>query len=224
MKNTKKATTLLLSSFLLILGACQQQKKQESKEDEPTHEEPKERVKPPEQIISIEESKKLFDNYTKNRVESIQAYELEVNRDEDFHVARFSSFDYKTFKQYMAYIEQEAKAAKVDITTLRFYFANYPNEKEFPDGRKVVHPRQNSIFVVPTIDVDGENYGFFIGANGKAELIKNAIRSDGIGSKVDDDEKSYASFAPTAAPTPPFIGGSLAMDRSSSGPPPSPDY
>lgn len=222
MKNTKKATTLLLSSFLLILGACQQQKKQE-----PKHEEPRERVKPPEQIISIEESKKLFDNYTKNRVESIQAYELEVNRDENFKVSRFSSFDYATFKQYMAYIEQEAKAAKVDITTLRFYFANYPNEKEFPDGRKVVHPRQNSLFVVPTINVDGENYGFFIGANGKAELIKNAIKADGIGSNAENDEKSYASFAPTFSPTAvtvPYVGGSLAMDRSSSGPPPSPDY
>lgn len=223
MKNTKKATTLLLSSFLLILGACQQQKKQESKEDEPTQEEPRERVKPPEQIISIEESKKLFDNYTKNRVESIQAYELEVNKDENFKVARFSSFDYATFKQYMAYIEQEAKAAKVDITTLRFYFANYPNEKEFPDGRKVVHPRQNSLFVVPTIDVDGENFGFFIGANGKAELIKNAVKADGIGSSGKDGEKSYASFAPTITPAP-YSGGSLAMDRSSSGPPPSPDY
>ncbi|WP_420320052.1 hypothetical protein [Flagellimonas sp.] len=220
MKNLKTAFAMLLGSFILILGAC----KQAQKTEEP-NEEPKERVKPPEQIISLEESKSLYDNYSKNRVELIQQFEMEQNQDEGFRPARFSSWDYATIKQYMAFIEQEAKDAKVDISSLRFYFGNYPNKERFPDGKKVVHPRQNSVFIVPTINVDGQNYGFYIGEDGEAKLIKDAVGANGIGNIEIKEQKAYASFAPSLMTAPPQNGGqSLTMNRSTSGPPPSSDY
>ncbi|SNZ01826.1 hypothetical protein [Flagellimonas pacifica] len=220
MKNTKKVTTSFLVVMFLILGACQPK----PKKDEP-HEEPREKVKPPEQIISLEESKSLYDNYTRNRVDLIQQFEKEQHEDDSFNVARFSSFDFKTVKQYIAFVEQEAKAANVDVTSLRFYFANYPNKEKFPDGRKVVHPRQNSVFVVPTMNVDGEDYGFYIGEDGKAKLIKDAVGANGIGHSSEKSNKSYASLIPiSSAPTAVYGRQSLAMDKGSSGPPPHTDY
>ncbi|PWL38164.1 hypothetical protein DKG77_07720 [Flagellimonas aquimarina] len=221
MKNTRKIATLLLGSMFLILGACQEK----TKKEEPPHEEPRERVKPPEQIISLEESKELYDNYSKNRVELIQSYEREENDDEKFKAARYTSWDYKTLKQYMAFIEQEAKDAKVDISTVRFYFGNYPNKEKFPDGKKVVHPRQNSIFMLPTIKIDSLDYGFYIGEDGKAKLIKDAVGAKGMGSISKNDEKSYAGFAPSfSSPPALFAGQSLNMNHGSSGPPPNNDF
>lgn len=219
MKNTPKVTHLLMALMFLALASCQHKEKKE----EP-REEPKERVKPPKQIISIEESRSLYDNYSKNRVDIIQQFEAERSPERKFDVARFSSFDYATIKQYMAFIEQEAKDAKVDISSLRFYFANYPDKEKFPDGKRIVHPRQNSIFIVPTIEVDGQDFGFYIGEDGEAKLIKDTKHAQGIGENGNGSKKAYASFAPTLS-APVLQGGqSLNLNRGSSSPPPPGDF
>ncbi|MDC6366756.1 MULTISPECIES: hypothetical protein [Flavobacteriaceae] len=223
MKNTRKAALIFLGSLLLMLGSCKQVQKEET--SEPALEKPREeKVAPPQGIISLEESKSLYDNYSKNRVEIIQAFELETNDDENFKAARFSSFGYEEIKQYMAFIEQEAKGAGVDISSLRLYFANYPNKKDFPDGKKIVHPRQNSIFIVPTMKVDGHEYGFYIGEDGKAKLIKNAVGANEIGSTQKTKQRSYASFAPTTSAPATYASQSLTLNRGSAGPPPDADY
>ncbi|RDY60844.1 hypothetical protein [Flagellimonas nanhaiensis] len=223
MKNTRNTATLFLVSLSLMLGACQQGQKKESSEPEsPKHQQ--ERVAPPKGIITLEESKSLYDNYTRNRVDVIQQFEAEQNDDEKFEVARFTSFEYSEIKQYMAYIEQEAKGAGVDISSLRFYFANYPNKEKFPDGKKIVHPRQNSIFLVPTINVDGKDFGFYIGADGKAKLIKDAMDAKGMGQTSGEKTKSYASFVPTLSPSPAMQEGSLNLNRGNSSPPPPGDF
>ncbi|NDV43544.1 hypothetical protein [Flagellimonas sediminis] len=219
MKNNRKVALAFLSIFVLFLGACQQG----PKKDEPRNSEPpqEEKVSPPEGIISLEESKSLYDNYTKNRVDMIHQYEAERSPDTKFEAARFTSFTYAEIKQYMAYIEQEASMANVEISSLRFYFANYPDKEHFPDGKKIVHPRQNSMFIVPTMKVDGEDYGFYIGADGKAKLIKDAVGTKGMGQNSIDGEKSYASFAPTLFQT---GDKSLDLNHGGSGPPPFTDF
>ncbi|MEO0902721.1 MAG: hypothetical protein AAFY00_12210, partial [Bacteroidota bacterium] len=107
----KNAQMLVLGGLLLIATSCQERPQQK----EPEKEEPKE-VKPPSDIISIDDSKSLYDNYTRNRVEPIMAHEKEMNDDEDFEVARFVDFDYDMMKRYIAFVEQEAKKAKVDVS------------------------------------------------------------------------------------------------------------
>ena len=223
MKNTRTMTSILVCVFLLMLGACKPSQEKEGP-GEGDHDEKKERVKPPKQIISLKESKSLYDNYTKNRVELIEDFERQQHPDKDFEAARYTAFDYSAIKQYIAFIEQEADSAGVDISTLRLYFANYPKEEKFPDGKEVVHPRQNSIFIVPTIKVDGRDFGFYIGADGKAKLIKDAAQEKGMGSTEKDVQKSYASFVPNfSAAT--FQGGqSLNFNRGNAGPPPPDDY
>lgn len=223
MKNLKKVGTVLLGALLVTLAACQQgPKKQEP--SEPVSEE-QERVEPPSGIISLEESKSLYDNYTKNRLDIIQRYEAERSPEKKFEASRFTSFTYDDIKQYMAYIEQEAKEAQVDISSLRFYFANYPDQEDFPDGKKIVHPRQNSLFIVPTMKVNGEDYGFYIGEDGKAKLIKDAVGAKGIGNNAEAGEKSYAGFVPSTATTTSLQETkSLALNKGGSGPPPWGDY
>ncbi|NAY93041.1 hypothetical protein GTQ34_14040 [Muricauda sp. JGD-17] len=224
MNKTRTLTSILIGVFLLMLGACQPaQKKEDSSETEV--EEKQERVKAPEQIISLEESKSLYDNYTRKRVDLIQDFETQQDPDSKFEASRFTAFDYATIKQYIAFIEQEADSAGVDISSLRFYFGNYPNKEKFPDGKRVVHPRQNSIFIVPTINVDGQDFGFYIGKDGKAQLIKDAVAEKGMGSTQSQGQKSYASFAPnfsTAATQ--TAGQSLNLNRGSSSPPPPGDF
>lgn len=213
MKNNRKVAIAFLGTVLLFMGACQQgPKKDEPKDSEPPHEE---KISPPEGIISLEESKSLYDNYTRNRVGMIEKYEMEQYPDEKYVPARFSSFTYADIKQYMAYIEQEAKGANVEISSLRFYFANYPKNERFPDGKKIEHPRQNSIFIVPTMIVDGEEHGFYIGADGKAKLIKNKVGQSSVGDKS-EKTKSYASMVPISMQD----DTSLNLNHGNSGPPP----
>lgn len=223
MKNLKKVATVLLGGFLLVLGSCQQGPKKEEPEESKAAM-GQERVEPPKGIISLEESKSLYDNYTKNRLEIIQRYEAERNSEDKFEASRFTSFSYADIKQYMAYIEQEAKGAQVDISSLRFYFANYPDKPDFPDGKKIVHPRQNSIFIVPTMKTADGEYGFYIGEDGKAKLIKNAVGETAVGSTAKNGNKSYASFAPNFANSSMVEGKSLTMNQGGSGPPPWGDY
>nr|WP_297783701.1 hypothetical protein [uncultured Allomuricauda sp.] len=215
MKHNRKALIAFLGASLLFFGACQQgPKKEESTEPQ------EEKVTPPEGIISLEESKSLYDNYTKNRVDMIQQFEEERSPEKKFEAARFTSFTYDDMKNYMAYVEQEAAAAGVKISSLRLYFANYPDKPDFPDGKKIVHPRQNSIFIVPTTTVDGDEYGFYIGADGKAKPIKDAIGNPETGSK-DAANTSQASFAPSLFQD---DSKSLNLNHGGSGPPPYTDF
>lgn len=227
MENSKQLLASVLSLLLLSMISCQDKSKKNG-DEKPTEEEPKtEMVKAPEGIISLSEAKSIYTNYTENRVGIIEDYEQRTHQAPDFKAARYADFDYETIKQYIAYIDQEAEKAGVEkVTKLRVYFANYPDEEIF-GGKKVVHPRQNTLFMVPTLNQEGQNYGFFIGPDGKAELIKNAVQSDGkgMGSTYSDQTKSYAGFAPSFSTPPNFYqGGSLTLNHSGSGPPPTGDF
>lgn len=207
-------------------------------------------VDAPKQIIAVDEAKGFYDDYTNRRVPLIQRYEDSINRARandkmrqmqqqgdtskaqaeaepaQFDVARYVYYDYATIKQYMEYIEQEAKMANVEISTLRLYFSNYPDDPQF------VHPRQNSIMLSPTLKKGDRDYLFYIGElDGKAEavLLDNAfgpMKADGMGDGSTRKGKSYASFVPslgTNRPNPamPLQGGkSMTLNRGNGVPPP----
>jgi len=218
MKNLGKIAALLSASTLLFLAACQEA----PKKGDPPGAGDQEKVDPPNGLITLGESKELYDNYTRNRVGLIQDFEQDRNPEGKFEPARFSAFSFAEIKQYMDFIEQEAKGAKVDISSLRFYFANYPDQEKFPDGDKVVHPKQNSIFIVPTMKVDGQDYGFYIGADGKAKLIKDAQGKRGTGQTPKTGNRAEAGFLPSSAPV--YADQSLNLNHGTSGPPPHSDF
>ncbi|MGO3181746.1 MAG: hypothetical protein ACTIJ9_02835 [Aequorivita sp.] len=151
---TKIINPLLLLIFInLMFVGCQEV----SDDQEPGP------VKPPQQIISVERATEMYDNYSSRRVPSIKKYEDSIASDTaPFTPTRYAEYDLETIKQYVAYVEYQAKLAKVDVKTLRFYLSNYPNSEKFANGDKVRYPRRNSLFVLPTMEYKGENVGFSI--------------------------------------------------------------
>lgn len=205
MQNLKSTTAKAFLVSLLVFGlaSCKPEK---DKGTDPKAEDIT--VKAPAQIVTVAQAKSMYDAYGERRVGLIEKYENEQNPDKKFDVARFGYYDYQTIKEYLAYIEQEAKKANVEISTLRFYFSNYPDQETFPDGRKIKHPRQNSFFIIPTIkNTDNEDYAFYIreGDDGKSlpMLLTDNLnpKKDGqLGQVESANRKSEASFIPSVSP------------------------
>lgn len=217
MKNLKRKTPRLLWILFVLVFlhlSCTEARKEEEKENK--------EVKPPSQIVSVAKAKTMYDNYTERRVPLIQRYEDSINGyKKKFDVARYVSYDYATMKQYMAYIEQEAKLANVDISTIRFYFSNYPDSSQY------VHPRQNSILLSPTVKKENRDYLFYIGSfEGQSMpiLLNEAFGplDKGLGEASMKKSKAYASFVPnTNIPfTLPYQGGKSVTMNSGTGVPP----
>lgn len=219
MKTTHKFVFKIMLLFLCssFLISCEDKTSNEKEDEKPI-------VEAPSNIISLNEADVIYDNYSKHRVALIEPYETQQRSPEEkFKASRFVDFDYETMKQYIAYVDQEAaKAGVKKITKLRLYFANYPNKENFPNKKKVIHPRQNSIFMVPTLDKGGINYGFYIGENGKASLITDwkANLGKGMGS-LEQNQKAYAGFSWNSN----LAGdGSLTLNFGHGGPPPDSDF
>ncbi len=229
MKHSKQLLIGLFAILLVSTISCKDKERENNDEKLGQEKVQNQEIEAPEGIISLNDAKSIYDNYTKNRVGIIEEYENKTRKSPDFQAARFVDFDYETIKQYIDYVDQEAEKAGVEkVTKLRVYLANYPDEEVFA-GKEVVHPKQNSVFMVPTLNVDGQNYGFYIGSDGKAALIKNAVgaKGQGMGDASRPTTKSYAGFAPSfsaSSPTPYQGGGDLTLNSGHGGPPPTGDF
>lgn len=229
MKNAKRVLWKSAIPLIIVFGlfSCGD-RKQKPKEEKPKEEKPV-IVEAPENIISLEQADAIYENYTKHRLPLIETYETrERAPSEKFEAARFVDFDYESIKKYIAYVDQEAaKGGVKKVTKLRLYFANYPNEKKFKDGKDIVHPRQNSIFLLPTLEKNDQDYGFYIGEDGKAKLIRDwsSEMQKGMGSLNKQEEIQHASIVPNF-----FTSNSLQGDKSltynhgNGGPPPTGDF
>lgn len=218
---------IVLSLFIFSFYSCAEKMDKEEKEAP--------EVLAPSQIVQIEQAKEMYENYTDRRVALIQKYEDSINGGkEKFDVARYVSYDYETIKQYLAFIEQEAKKANVEISGLRFYFSNYPKGTKFENGDSIVHPRQNSVMLSPTLKRGDRDYLFYIGgteAKQEPVLLSDSFGSDkgqGMGVIDNGDHKSYASFIPslpiattnTTLNASFYARTSLTLNRGTGAPPP----
>ena len=216
-----------LSLFVFSFNSCAE-KMEKEKEETPE-------VLAPAQIVQIDEAKAMYENYTDRRLPLIQHYEDSINEGkEKFDVARYVSYDYETIKQYLAFIEQEAKKANVEISGLRFYFSNYPKGPKFENGDAIVHPRQNSVMLSPTLKRGDRDYLFYIGgteAKQEPVLLSDSfgsVKGQGMGVIGNGDNKSYASFIPSLTNETTnstlnasfYAGTSLTMNRGTGAPPP----
>lgn len=221
---------LCVFTILAALG-CNEQTNEKPKN--PIQED-KKTVKPPNEIIDISEAKSMYESYEKRRVPLIQQYEDSINTEKgikkEFDVGRFVYYDYKTIKQYLAYIEQEAADANVEISTLRLYYSNYPDEEVFLNSETPIkHPRQNSLMLSPTYNDGKHDVLFYIsqGAEGKQAVpMNNSFEDiDSYGNTEERNTKAYASFAPNlnnANVAPAVLQGkeSLTLNRGTGVPPP----
>ena len=178
-----------------------------------------EEVDPPGQIISKEQAAKLFEEYTSSRVPCAVAAQ-DSSAQESFVPARYTEFDYKVIKEYIAYIEQEAKAAKKEIQTLRVYYAVYP-----PDSEK--DRNKTTVFLVPSTDFDGKNRAFEVSRDGESTQAVPIPWDFGTGVKQmgmhsAQDQRQYATFGPSPTPSAPLVqpGGSLVLNDGTTAPPP----
>lgn len=157
-------------------------------------------VKPPKEIISVERASKMYESYSSRRVPIIKKYEDSVVSDTTpFTPTRYAEYDLETIKQYVAYVEHQAKQAKVDVKTLRFYLSNYPNSEKFANGDKVKYPRRNSFFVLPTMEYKGENVGFSIEeVDGKYTAVpinKHSSTNEKVQNKAQTDSEGQLNEA-----------------------------
>ena len=239
----------VLSLSVLSFSSCEEKMEKEN-EDRPE-------VLAPAQIVAIDQAKQMYDFYTDRRVPLIQRYEDSINRTKPndkmrqekkakadsgfeiegkkFDVARYVSYDYETIKQYLAYIEQEAKKANVEISGLRFYFSNYPDKPFFDNTDSILHPRQNSVMLSPTLKKGNRDHLFYIGgteAKQEAVLLTDSfgtVKKAALGNNNGSvDQRSYASFMPsltnstlnTTLNSSFYAGSSLTMNKGTSAPPP----
>lgn len=182
---TPKKLFLPLVGILLLSTSCQEQPKKENQE---TTIEKMEQIvyEAPEQIISLAEADTLFVNYKDRRASSIIKMEADYQEDgKPFVPAQFVSFDIEVLKNYIGYVEQEAKNGGVQADSLRIYLGNYGKTKNKKD-------RLNTVFLVPTAKTD-DGYGGIYLDDGNAKLIRDYWKSN---SEEDGEEKSKASFLP----------------------------
>lgn len=205
-----------------LFTSCNE-KKENTENDHPKHDDITEA---PSQIISIDLAKTEYDNYTKKRAELIEANEEALEDGSKFIASRYGDYDIETVKNYIKYVEQQADSAGVKIETLRFYFSTYPNKKDFPNHKKIKHPRQNSFFILPTMKVDSKNMGFYIKNLGAGKKEAALIRDYKYPSSIqeEDSEKSEASMFSGlnvfSKPLPPSVPESLIMNEGQMSPPP----
>ncbi len=227
MIKTKKILFSTITAVVLIfnLNSCAE-KVEKEKEEAPI-------VVAPAQIVPIDQAKSMYDNYSQRRSPLIQHYEDSINGGKGkFDVARYVSYDYETIKQYLAFIEQEAERANVEISGLRFYFSNYPDKPFFDNKDSIVHPRQNSIMLSPTLQKGDRDYIFYIGGSEEQEQVVllsdsfGEIGAQGMGNISSNKNKSYASMLPsstssnTNANTSFYANKSLTLNSGGSAPPP----
>ncbi len=226
MKNTQRSFVTVFFAFLFLLAfiSCQEQKKEDRQEEPPMEQE---EVEPPKQIVALEQAKETYDNYTRRRVGIIEKSEGPKSDGEKFDATRYTYYDIATIKQYIAYIEQEAKRANVKISSLRFYLSNYPDSTSFRNGKEVVHPRQNSVFLIPTTTKDGLEYPFMLAdKDGEWEAVLlsgqlDPVGEKGMGALQEARTKEYAGFVPnTASLSVSHHERSLILNEGSSAPPP----
>lgn len=203
---------------ILLLSSCQE-KKSDCPCEEPKETMEYEEVKPPEGIIEYDDAAELFKNYTDMRSPIIENYEREVRSKPDFIPTRYTEFSFKELQQYMAYIEQEAKAAEVEIQTVRIYLGTYSSER-------IKSPDHNTVFLVPTTEFDKVNKAFeIVDDNGRPRA--NALPMDfGTGLKemgmfIKEERRQYAGIGTMPASSAPVQGGkSLVLNDGSTAPPP----
>jgi len=120
MKTIKLLALLFVSA--IILEGCNEKPEQPSEGGS---------IPPPKIIIDVQEAEDMYHRYGKDI-----APILEKNNP-NLKATRSLSIDYKTLKDYLAFIDQEAgEADSTEITGLRIYFAKY--DDSLNDGRATV--------------------------------------------------------------------------------------
>ena len=171
----------------------------------------------PSNIIPLTTADSLYQNYGNSRVSLIEMAENITEEGDTIpkddvnykKATRAVKFSYKELKQYLAYIEQEADAAGVDILELRVYFGKYQNtfKQKNKKGRATVFLNPASEFTLADGKKDTVSYAIITGVDGKkrAEMVGKILNpkegEEGVveGEEVDSQSGDRGQIIP-----PPF--------------------
>lgn len=171
----------------------------------------------PTAIITLDEVKSLYNGYSNimSRVDSLRIKDETINDVKKLLVTRGVWFDYNDFKEYLSYIDKNAKDANITISGLRFFPGRSITKGESYD--------QLTLFYNPTYKNDkGEDIAYAIDntKENKAIPLIDLVRSDNIRYGNQGKEKQEASIFSFSSATTTYAAEIQAGDRGQVNPPP----
>ena len=133
-------------------------------------------VEDPGNIISVQEADKWYKNYGTDRAPIIEegVNDQYPTLTDPYKTTRFVTADYETLKKYMAFIDQESKAAGVTPQGLRIYFAATDATSKGPG--------KETVFMNPVATFDGVKGNISYAIATSASGVKKAVT---VGSVID---------------------------------------
>lgn len=104
-------------------------------------------------IISVEKGVTMYDEHTKKRAEILQPVLKNMYKDPTFVDTKFVYFSLQDMKDYISFLEHiQQQNPDEEVSGVRVYFGAYPEVSKNPD-KKIKHPKQQTIFMVPTKNI-----------------------------------------------------------------------
>ena len=145
--------------------------------------------KKPENIIKAEQAVKMYHNYNR-RVELInKAYQIDGNG-EDFRSTRSLFYDLDDLYNYLGYIKQQSKKAKINPSGVRIYFAEY--DEDYIRDKKSDYAKRQTIFITPTVEHQGEHLGYTLDKNFKIRYLFDLLSKQFSKENIFMKEASYS--------------------------------
>jgi len=155
----------------------------------------------PSNIIPLASADSLYKNYGNSRVDLIELAENITEEGDTIpkedarykKATRAVRLPYKQLKEYLAYIEQEADTAGVEIVELRVYFGKYNDTfiEKNKKGRATVFLNPATEFTLADGKKDTVSYAIITGANGakRAEMVGKILNPKEGDVGLGDDEE-----------------------------------
>ncbi len=175
----------------------------------------------PKNIITLEEAKQLYDNYSDTRVKWTTKSILSQANLKSFEVTRSLFYDIDSLYNYLSYIKRISKEANVKPSGFRFYFGAYANDYKRKGDTAYAH--RQTIFITPTIakQVGKEtmHLGYTLSNDFKVELLKDKIGTDSRGQSANGSSMQKASLFNFNINTNMFSENSTIANEINSSPP-----
>ena len=109
-----------------------------------------------EHLISVNQGTEMYHEFDENRIKVLAKTLKDKYKNPDFNDTQFIWYALEDLKAYIEYVEAIQKAnPKQDVSGLRIYFGAYPDSGKFKDGKKIKLPGQQTVFMVPTVAIEG---------------------------------------------------------------------
>lgn len=174
----------------------------------------------PGNIIPVAAADTLYKNYGNSRVSLIELAENVTNEGDTIvegdsrykKATRYVSFSFSKMQKYMAYIEQQADSADVDVLELRVYFGKYGDNVKKKDEKNKGTVFFNPAAALELADgtIDTVSYAIVnTGAGFKAVPVGTILNNELLGGEVinAEDIESMSGNIGHSAPPPPVSSG-----------------